>query len=112
LIEGFQVDFHAGAAGYGGQVNQAVGGPADGLQHDHRIAHGGFGDQFARLGRAGIAISAARLPLASAMRRRSAWVAGAVALMGSARPSASMMQAMVLAVPITMQVPTEGRGGR
>jgi hypothetical protein len=29
------------------------------------------------------AISAARLPLASAMRRRSAWVAGAVALMGS-----------------------------
>ncbi len=56
-----------------------------------------------------IAISAARFPLASAMRRRSAWVAGAVALMGSARPMASTMQAMVLAVPITMQVPTEGQ---
>ena len=60
------------------------------------------------LGAPALAISAARLPLASAMRRRSAWVAGVVALIGSDRPSASTMQAMVLAVPITMQVPTEG----
>ena len=62
----------------------------------------------AGLGAPAIAISAARLPLASAMRRRSAWVAGAVALMGRASPIASRMQAMVLAVPMTMQVPTEG----
>ena len=55
-----------------------------------------------------MANSAARLPLASAMRRRSACVAGAVALMGSARPIASTRHAMVLAVPIELQVPTEG----
>src|SRR6202453_1047462 len=60
------------------------------------------------LGAPEIAISAARLPLASAMRRRSEWVAGAVALMGSARPRASTMHAMGLAVPITMQVPADG----
>ena len=54
------------------------------------------------------AISAARLPLASARRNRSACGAGIVALIGSDRPSASVMQAMVLAVPITMQVPTDG----
>ncbi len=53
LIEGFEIDFHAGAAGDGGQVNQAVGRPADRLQHDHGVAHGGLGDQFAWLGRAG-----------------------------------------------------------
>jgi hypothetical protein len=48
------------------------------------------------------------LPLASASGKRSACGAGIVALIGSDRPSASVMQAMVLAVPITMQVPTEG----
>ncbi|HZL50916.1 MAG TPA: dihydroxy-acid dehydratase, partial [Terracidiphilus sp.] len=47
-----------------------------------------------------IAISAARLPLSSAMRRRSAWGAGAVALIGSDRPSASTMQAMDAVVVI------------
>ena len=52
-IEDFQVDIHAGAAGDGGQVNQAVGGPADGLQYDHGIAHGGLGDQLAWLGSTG-----------------------------------------------------------
>ena len=31
-----------------------------------------------------------------------------VALIGSDRPSASVTQAMVLAVPITMHVPTDG----
>src|SRR5438552_6495714 len=55
-----------------------------------------------------LAIAAATLPLASADRNRSACGAGIVALIGSDRPSASVMQAMVLAVPITMQVPTEG----
>src|ERR1700738_799415 len=57
------------------------------------------------------AIAAATLPLASAERNRSACGAGIVALIGSDRPSASVMQAMVLAVPITLQVPTDG-GGR
>src|SRR5579871_2418737 len=55
-----------------------------------------------------LAISAATLPLASASRKRSAWGAGIVALIGSDSPSASVTQAMVLAVPITMQVPTDG----
>src|SRR3954462_2126558 len=54
------------------------------------------------------AISAATLPLASAERKRSAGGAGIVALIGSDRPSASVTQAMVEAVPITMQVPTDG----
>src|SRR5437764_11552184 len=54
------------------------------------------------------AIAAATLPLASAERKRSACGAGMVALIGSDSPSASVMQAIVDAVPITMQVPTEG----
>ena len=41
------------------------------------------------------AIAAATLPLASAERKRSACGAGMVALIGSDRPSASVMQAMV-----------------
>ena len=52
-IEDLEVDVHAGAAGYGRQVNQAIGGSADRLQDDHGIAHGGCGDQVAWLGRAG-----------------------------------------------------------
>src|SRR6266571_8049065 len=55
-----------------------------------------------------LAIAAATLPLASADRKRSACGAGIVALIGSDRPSASVIQAIVDAVPITMQVPTEG----
>src|SRR3954451_20387082 len=55
-----------------------------------------------------LAMAAATLPLASAERNRSACGAGMGALIGSDRPIASVMQAMVLAVPITMQVPTEG----
>src|SRR6476646_7966228 len=55
-----------------------------------------------------LAMAAATLPLASAERKRSACGAGMVALIGSDRPIASVMQAMVLAVPITMQVPTDG----
>src|SRR3982751_1478679 len=60
------------------------------------------------LGPLDFAISAATLPLASAERNRSACGAGIVALIGSDRPNASVMQAMVEAVPITMQVPTDG----
>ena len=55
-----------------------------------------------------LAMAAATLPLASARRKRSACGAGIVALNGSDSPSVSVMQAMVLAVPITMQVPTDG----
>ena len=55
-----------------------------------------------------LVISAARLPVASAMRMRSAWTAGIVAAPGSVMPIASIMQAMVLAVPITPQVPIDG----
>src|SRR5579872_4176151 len=60
------------------------------------------------LGPLALAISAATLPLASASRNRSAWGAGIVALIGSDSPSDSVMQALVEAVPITMQVPTDG----
>src|SRR3954466_8037737 len=55
-----------------------------------------------------LASAAATLPLASAERNRSACGAGIVALIGSDRPSASVMHAIVEAVPITMQVPTDG----
>ena len=48
------------------------------------------------------------MPDASAARMRSAWVAGTVPAPGSVMPIASVMQAMVLAVPITMQVPLVG----
>ncbi len=47
----------------------------------------------------------ARAPLASARRSRSAWTAGAAAEPGRPMPSASVRQAMVLAVPMTAQVP-------
>ncbi len=59
-------------------------------------------------GEPAFAISTARLPLASAMRTRSACTAGTAAAYGSENPSASITHAIVLAVPITMQVPTEG----
>src|SRR3979490_994798 len=55
-----------------------------------------------------LAIAAATLPLASAERNRSACGAGIVALICSDRPGASVMHAIVDAVPITMQVPTDG----
>src|SRR5215207_10052892 len=55
-----------------------------------------------------MAISAARLPVASAKRQRSDETAGAVADPGSMKPSVSARQAMVEAVPITMQVPEVG----
>ena len=47
----------------------------------------------------------AAMPVASAARRRSACTAGIAAVPGRIRPSASAMQAMVEAVPITAQVP-------
>ncbi len=52
------------------------------------------------------AICTACAPLSSAMRIRSAVTAGGEAPPGIVMPSASAMQAMVLAVPITEQVPT------
>src|SRR5260370_14761412 len=55
-----------------------------------------------------MAISAARLPVASAKRQRSDDTAGAVAEPGSMKPSVSARQAMVEAVPITIQVPGVG----
>src|SRR3954469_20502765 len=55
-----------------------------------------------------IAISAARLPVASAKRQRSDDTAGAVADPGSMKPSVSAITAMVEAVPMTMQVPDVG----
>ena len=52
------------------------------------------------------AISTANVPLCSAMRMRSAVTAGGEAPPGTVIPNASAIQAMVLAVPITEQVPT------
>ena len=50
-------------------------------------------------------ILAARSPVASAIRKRSAWTAGIAAEPGRLMPSASVIQAIVLAVPMTAQVP-------
>ena len=62
--------------------------------------------------RSGVSPSAAsataRAPLSRATRWRSASTAGIAALPGSIMPSASAAHAMVLAVPITMQVPADG----
>ena len=59
-----------------------------------------------RSGRIGSCASrTAALPLSSAATSRSACTAGIAAVPGSDIPSASAMQAMVLAVPITAQVP-------
>ena len=55
------------------------------------------------------ASSAARRPVDSAMRRRSAETAGAVADIGRLRPRASTRRAMVLAVPMLLQVPMVGQ---
>ena len=55
-----------------------------------------------------LAIATARAPVASALRKRSAITAGMQAPPGSIMPIASVTQAMVLAVPITMQVPALG----
>ena len=55
-----------------------------------------------------LAISAASRPLASATRSRSEWVAGIEPLPGRPMPSVSTRQPIVLAVPITMQVPAVG----
>ena len=63
-------------------------------------------------GRIGLPISAtAARPVISAATRRSACTAGMAAVPGSDIPSVSAMQAIVLAVPITAQVPavTESR---
>ncbi len=54
------------------------------------------------------ASAAAHVPEASASRRRSECTAGIVAAIGRLIPIASVMQAIVLAVPITMQVPAVG----
>ena len=60
-------------------------------------------------GRSGACASAAaRRPVATAWRRRAPEPEGAVAPPGSISPSASVRQAMVDAVPITMQVPPVG----
>jgi len=53
------------------------------------------------------AICTATVPVRSATRTRSAVTAGGAAPPGTVMPSASATQAMVLAVPITEQVPTE-----
>src|SRR5258708_37556666 len=54
------------------------------------------------------AISAARLPVASAMRMRSDETAGAVAAPGSVKPRVSARHAMGGGVPIPMQVAAGG----
>src|SRR5207244_1971005 len=50
-----------------------------------------------------------RRPAASASRSRQASGAGTAAMPGSVMPSASAIAAIVLAVPITMQVPVDGK---
>jgi len=54
------------------------------------------------------AISTIRRPAASARRRRRESGAGMAAMPGSVIPRASVIAAIVLAVPMTMHVPAEG----
>ena len=69
-----------------------------------------FSTDFAVMTRSGVrplfASATAVAPERSATRMRSAVTAGGEALPGRAMPRASATQAMVLAVPITEQVPT------
>ena len=53
-----------------------------------------------------LAICTARVPVSSAIRIRSAVTAGGVAPPGTVIPNASEIHAIVLAVPMTEQVPT------
>ena len=53
-----------------------------------------------------LAICTAQVPVSSAIRMRSAVTAGGVAPPGTVIPNASEIQAIVLAVPMTEQVPT------
>ena len=56
--------------------------------------------------RPSFAIWTAQVPVSSATRIRSAVTAGGVAPPGTVMPRASEIQAIVLAVPMTEQVPT------
>ena len=87
----------------------AVGRAADRLQHDQRVAERRRRHQLARRRAAAARPSpppAGRSPRPSAAGRRAS--PGCVAARGSARPIVSTMHAIVLAVPITMQVPGVG----
>ena len=99
----------AGAAGDRREMDDAVGRAADRLQHDHGVAQRGRRDDLAGQRRAARPpCAAATRPEASAERTRSACGAGIEAAKATVSPSVSAMIAMVLAVPITMQVPTDG----
>ena len=69
-----------------------------------------FSTDFSVMMRSGASLdfasATAVVPVRSATRMRSAVTAGGEALPGSAMPSASVTHAIVLAVPITEQVPT------
>ena len=108
-VEFVEVVCDAGAAGDGGEMHQRVGRAGDRLQHHRGILQRRLGEQLARLRPAGLGHRrrrACRPPRRSA--QRSDDTAGAVAVPGSMKPSVSAMQAMVEAVPITMQVPDVG----
>ena len=82
-----------------------VGRAADRHQHAQRVLDRISGDDVVRAStRCGPAASP-RAPVASAARSRSAWTAGIAAVPGRIMPSASAIEAIVLAVPITAQVP-------
>ena len=91
-----------------GEMDQAVGRAADRLQHHQRVAERRRRHQRARL-RAALLGERDRPPAARLGRAQPVGVGRRnVAASGSARPMVSTMQAIVLAVPITMQVPTDG----
>jgi hypothetical protein len=104
-IEPVEGDRHPRASRDGREMNDGVGGAADGEKH----SAGAFSNAWAVRMRSGVSREAPSLtaasPVASAARSRSAWTAGMAAVPGSVMPSVSARQAMVLAVPITAQVP-------
>ena len=87
------------------RCSDRVGRPAEREQDTQRVFHGGSVMIWRRRERASGPSRTAAAPVASAARRRSACTAGMAAVPGSMMPSASAMQAIVLAVPMTAQVP-------
>ena len=105
FVELFERDRNAGAAGDRREMDDGVGRAADGEQNAQRVLDRFRRDDFRRASDSLPISLTASAPVSSAARRRSACTAGMAAVPGRAMPSASTMQAMVEAVPITAQVP-------
>ena len=99
----------AGPSGDRRQVDDDVGRAADRHEDPHRVLERRAGRGSGRAGGPPATISTIRRPAASARRSRRESGAGMAAMPGRVIPRASVIAAIVLAVPMTMQVPVEGK---